>query len=258
MAKFITALSNVWSEPQAMVYNMMFQSGSKKPKNTDIVKIETFNSVENFETSPSIETTEIIYKTPSVDSKLVQAGCGLRKNRNATIQCGVAFNKLQHKSVNYIDVNDKLDCRVGPSATNFKEDAQTNPLEYKICDAHREVFEILTNWQRDQDLRRSKKESKCFCEFIKTQLLNIGKAFVSEKIQIPPYYQPEQQVMKLYKCLSLKDVKRKKSSRSRKNTDNGKNNKSTRTMKTKTRCTYTQTNEIIYESHATQEGSNEK
>lgn len=258
MAKLITILSNVWNEPQEMVYQMMFQqSGSRM--NSPCISNNVGKKITDpasFEISPSDESTDVLYTKPNVISKSIQAGSGLKKFRNANIQCGVPHKKLQNKSVNYVYSHYKLDCQVGPSLVNLKNDAQTNPTVYKTCQAHREAFEILTNWpQRAENSRLRKKNSTSYYGCIKTHLLNIGKAFVIEKIQLPTYYAPEQRIMKLYKCLSLENVTSKKTKMTLAK-EKVERNKGTFPIKTKVKCTYTQTVGVV--CHVIQEDTNMK
>lgn len=261
MAKLITILSNVWNEPQTTVYQMMFQQ-SENAKNKPCSSKNVGNNITDtksknncFETFSSNESTKVLYTIPSIQSKSVQAGSGLKKYRNANIQCGVPHNKLENKSVHFIFTQDKLDCKVGPSLVNFKNDAQSNPRQYKICEAHQDVFHILTNWPRRVEiLRLRKKKSKSYYDCVKTCLVTIGKAFNIEKINLTTHCPPEQQIMKLYKCLNIEKVTPEKAKMTSEK-ENQKRNKGTRPIKTKTTCTYTQTNEVC---HAIQGNANTK
>lgn len=241
MSKLFTILSNVWNEPQSMVYNMMFQqneSGKDRPCSSKTVEKKATDTATIYQISSNIENTNILC------TKSVQAGSGLKKYRNINIQCGVPYKKLQNKSVNCIHLQHINHCKVGPSLVNLKN-VQTNPTEYKICEAHREIFQILTDWPRHtEDSRLRKKNSTSYYDCIKNHLLSLGKALIIEKIKVPTYYPPEQQIMKLYKCLSLENVTPKKANITL-GKEYEKRNKGTRPIKTKAKCIHTQTNDIV-------------
>lgn len=243
MAKLISILSNVWNEPQTMVYMLLQRSRSRKnepciSKNVD----NKITDTAGFEICPSDESTKVLFTKPSLQSKSIQAGSGLKKYRNTHIQCGVPHKKLQNKSMHFKHSQPKLNCKVGPSSVNLKNDAQTNPTEYKTCKAHQDAFRILTNWPQHAEYSRlRKKNSTSYYDCVKTHLLSIGKALAVEKIKLPAYYPPEQQIMKIYKCLSLENITLKKAKIEK---ENDKRNKGTRPLKVEIICTHTQTDEI--------------
>lgn len=241
MAKLFTILSNVWNEPQSMVYHMIFQqSGSDKnrPCSSKTVEKKITDTAGIYQIPPSNESTKALC------TKSVQAGSGLKKYRNTNNQCGVPYKKLQNKSVNFICDYYTNDCKVGPSLVNLIN-VQTNSTKYKICEAHREVFQILTDWpRRAESSRVRKKNSTSYYGCVKSCLSSIGKALIMEKIKVPTCYPPEQQIMKLYKCLSLNSFPPKKA-KTTLGKENGKRSKGTRPIKTKTKCIYTQTDEGV-------------
>lgn len=248
MAKLIKILSNVCSEPQTIIYRMMFQQTEnemKKPRSSKNFDKQTIDTATSLQISPSNESTKVIFAIPSVLTKSVQSGNGLKKYRNVNNQCGVPYKKLKNKCVHFIHSQHKLDCKVGPSSVNLKNDAQTNSPEYKTCEAHRKVFQILTNWpRRSENSRLRKKDSTSYYDYVKTHLSSIGKAFIIKKIKLPTYYPPEQQIMKLYKCVSLENATTNKAKMTLKK-ENMKRNKDNRVIRTKAKCTRTQTDEFI-------------
>lgn len=248
MAKLITILANVWSEPQTIVYPMMFQR-SERDENEPCCSIniekQTKDSAASFLTSQSNESAKTLYTKPNVQTKSVQSGSGLKRYRSANSQCGVPYKKLRNKSVHFINSQHKRDCKVGPSLVTLKNDAQTDSTQYRICEAHREVFQILTNWpQHAENSKLRKKNSTSYYDCVKNILLSIGKALVIEKIKLPTYPPPEEQIMKVYKCLSLESVTPKKEKMSVRK-ENKMHKKPKGLIKTKTKCSPTQTDEVI-------------
>lgn len=248
MAKLIKILSNVYSEPQAIIYRMMFQQTEnemKKPRCSENDEKQTTDIATCFEKSSSNESTKVLFVIPSVHTKSVQSGNGLKKYRNVNNQCGVPYKKLKNKCVHFVHSPHKLDCKVGPSSVNLKNDAQTNSTEYKICEAHRKVFQILTNWPRRSENSRLRKEhSTSYYDYVKTHITSIGKALIMKKIKLPTYYPPEQQIMKLYKSVNLENATTNKAKMTM-NKENKKRNKDKRVIRTKAKCTRTQTDEFI-------------
>nr|XP_034840633.1 uncharacterized protein LOC117996628 [Maniola hyperantus] len=87
-------------------------------------------------------------------------------------------------------------------------DAYTEPVKKKLCKEHKHVMFMLKNWSNDQD--QDSADSNLIIK-LKTRIKGLLNLLKIEKIQnIPEYYGPEKQIIKLYQEASCDKLDKKK------------------------------------------------
>lgn len=133
-------------------------------------------------------------------SKYVQVGQPICKCHEASVQSQKSWSI--HVSKTTSTHVTRLSRSTNTCEPTPKKDACTESMEQRICQNHRDVFNILKDWPRI-NLDLNDNNSKKFTVRLKRSISNIINYFKIDKIQnFPEYHGPETNNLLLYKEVS--------------------------------------------------------
>ncbi|XP_028156732.1 uncharacterized protein LOC114350224 [Ostrinia furnacalis] len=150
----------------------------------------------------TISNSKKVCELPTVKSEGIQVG-GVTRRRHVSTQThgsGSVSKKLSRTtSVRQVDQLDRSTAVC--YACVKKKNAETNTEEHKVCNNHRQVFAVLSQWPISQ--RTKTTESRALM-YIKSTIRNLVDVLKLEKIEtIPPYRPQDKEILKLYRSASF-------------------------------------------------------
>lgn len=219
MSRFLWSIGKLVNDPSTTLLNELRQHIFSKQRDT----VPTPSDEEHPETpttsrnevnciqlvdainSPTTSFVHHRYERPETRSRHIQAGSGIIKSRQVSIQCRGSHHTKPTKStsIEHITVQ-RLDRSTGESRTAIKIDAQTRPPKLKICKQHRDVVSALRQWPLEE--KRNVTSTSTKIAQLKSAFMRIFGSLKLEKIQSIPNYTsrpPEKEVLRLYRIASL-------------------------------------------------------
>ncbi|XP_031768226.2 uncharacterized protein LOC113517381 [Galleria mellonella] len=218
MAGYLWGIGQLVNDPSSQIINAIQQHILRKQEekvcstSSDQTKPQlevVVNSDELFDiktNNNNIATVTCNKKLSEYRSECTQIGNGSTKHRNVAVQCKKSFcNKTSRttsiQQVNYID-----NSTTTPSPGINRKNAQTNTFNNRICDEHQKVFTLLRDWSTIE--RLNVKVKLTLIERLKLNIQGILKLIQLNKIEnIPRYHPCQKNVLRLYKSISLNDIK---------------------------------------------------